>query len=164
MCSLCHIGFWFLVDCLRALQPARNDASVLRAVAKRLHIFPHERSHSGLKIARTPVRVAQVDGKHGCHRGVEMRVLNHPHHHLEQDHKRSVFVVLFLDVPTAILLAIFWNVTVSINGYVWHVPLIVLAFTCGVRSNFQNRFVVVLASGLILSHVSCTRRWALCPW
>ena len=54
-------------------------------------------------------------------------------HSIEQNHKRSVAAVLFLDVITAILLAMFWNVTITINGHAWHVPLIALAFVGGVR-------------------------------
>ena len=55
-------------------------------------------------------------------------------HSIEQNHKRSVAAVLFLDVITAILLAMFWNVTIIINGHAWHVPLIALAFVGGVRA------------------------------
>jgi uncharacterized integral membrane protein len=70
----------------------------------------------------------------------------------QQDHKRSVFTVLFIDVITSILLAIFWNVTVNINGHSWHLPLILLAFVGGVslrlRLHFKSRmfFPVQLAA------------------
>jgi hypothetical protein len=31
------------------------------------------------------------------------------------------------------LLAMFWNVTIIVDGHAWHVPLIALAFVGGVR-------------------------------
>ena len=44
-----------------------------------------------------------------------------------------MFVVLFIDIITTILLAFFWNFTININGHAWHMPLIVLAFIGGVN-------------------------------
>ena len=59
-----------------------------------------------------------------------MKKKTHTH---AQDHKRPVFVVLFIDIITTILLAFFWNFTININGHAWHMPLIVLAFIGGVN-------------------------------
>ena len=53
--------------------------------------------------------------------------------------------MLLIDVITAALLAVFWNVTININGHAWHVPLIVLAFIGGVRLRVWGIVLFTLA-------------------